>query len=204
MKALGWIALLGALLGGCGQMAQHEAPGAAWTNLNDGSLAQFDQIGDANWRMESGVIVADKGTGFLVTKKSYGDFEIRAEFYAESDTNSGIFLRCQDPKEIIGNGAKNAYEVNIWDDRPKQEHATGAIVDVAAVNPVPHAGGKWNTFHITAKGDHFVVVMNGMKTVDVHDGRHKRGPFALQHAPGVKGDTMPIKFRKVEVRELAG
>jgi hypothetical protein len=148
--------------------------------------------------------LADKGTGFLVTKASYGDFEIRAEFYAEADTNSGIFLRCQDPKDIVGNGAKNSYEVNIWDDRPKQEHATGAIVDVAAVSPVPRAGGKWNTFHITAKGDHLVVVLNGVKTVDVHDGKHKRGPFALQHAPGVKGDTMPIKFRKVEVRALAG
>jgi hypothetical protein len=203
MKRIGWVAVLVAFLGGCAEMAHHEGSGAAWTNMIDGSMSQFDKVGDANWRMEGGTIVADKGTGFLYSKKSYGDFEIRVEFYAESDSNSGIFLRCQDTKDIVGNGAKNSYEVNIWDDRPKQEHATGAIVDVAAVNPVPRAGGKWNTFHITAKGDHFVVVMNGTKTVDVHDGRHKRGPFALQHAPGVKGDTMPIKFRKVEIRELS-
>src|SRR5947209_14879328 len=123
MKSLGWVALLVAFLGGCGDMAQREASGAPWTNLVDGSLSQFDRIGDANWRMEGGVIVADKGTGFLVSKKSYGDFEIRVEFYAESDTNSGVFLRCQDTKDVVGNGAKNAYEVNIWDDRPKQERS---------------------------------------------------------------------------------
>ena len=92
--------------------------------------------------------------------------------------------------------------MNIWDDRPKQEHGTGAIVDVAAVVPMPKAGGKWNTYDITVKADHFVVVFNGVKTVDVHHSKFARGVIGLQHAPGVKGDTGPIKFRRVEIRPL--
>ena len=34
---------------------------------------------------------------------------------------------------------------------------------------MPKAAGKWNTYDITAKGDHFVVILNGQKTVDVTD-----------------------------------
>ena len=41
-----------------------------------------------------------RAPGFLVTKDQYGDFEMKVEFYAESDTNSGIFIRCQDPQKI--------------------------------------------------------------------------------------------------------
>jgi len=75
--------------------------------------------------------------------------------------------------------------------------------DTAAVDPMPKAGGKWNTYEITAKGDHLVVVLNGQKTVDVHDGKHARGFIALQYSVGNKKDSgLPIKFRNVQVRAL--
>ena len=59
--------------------------------------------------------------------------------------------------------------MNIFDKRPDPTYGTGAIVDVAKVEPMPKAGGKWNTYEITAKGPHLVVVLNGQKTVDVQD-----------------------------------
>ena len=44
---------------------------------------------------EGDAIVADqaKVSSFLVSKKSYKDFELRVEFWADHHTNSGIFLR---------------------------------------------------------------------------------------------------------------
>jgi hypothetical protein len=183
-------------LGGCAGLGQ----GGGWATMLDGtSLANWNQVGDANWRIADGAVVADKGTGFLVSKEQYGDFEIKAEFYAETDTNSGVFLRCQDPKKP---SAETCYEVNIWDIRPKPEYGTGAIVDVAKVDPMPKAGGRWNTYHITAKGDHFVVELNGVRTVDVRNAKHARGLIGLQHAKGVKDDLSPVKFRRVEIRPL--
>src|SRR5579863_10228543 len=72
-----------------------------WVTLFDGkNLDNFNKIGDANWRVEDGVIVADKGNGFLVSKDSYADFQIRVEFWVEPDSNSGIFIRCTDPEKI--------------------------------------------------------------------------------------------------------
>jgi Domain of Unknown Function (DUF1080) len=178
-----------------------------WITLFDGkSLDGFTKVGDANWRIEDGMIVADKGNGFLVTKTDHKDYQIRAEFWADADTNSGIFIRCTDAEKI---GAETCYEVNVWDTRPDPSYGTGAIVNVAKVNPMPHAGGKWNTFEITAKGSSFTVVLNGEKTVDnAQDAKLANGKVALQHgvsvkdANGVPNDKGVVKFRKVEIKPL--
>jgi len=179
----------------------------AWTALFNGKdLEGFDRIGNANWRIEDGVLVADRGNGMLVTAQEFGNFEMRLEFWADTATNSGIFIRATNPKEVT---AANAYEVNIWDERPEQKFGTGAIVNIAAVDPMPRAGGRWNTMEITARGDAFTVVLNGQKTVDnARDGKHARGRIALQHGDGIKdaqgmvNDRGVIRFRKVEIRTL--
>ena len=194
-------ALAAGVLAGCSMMQS----GSGWETLVDGGkgLENFDRIGDANWRAEDGAIVADKAreTSYLVTRKSYRDFEIRAEFWADKLTNSGIFVRAQNPKKI---GADSSYEVNIYDARPGQEYSTAAIVDFARI-PVPapyKAAGKWNTFHITAKGDQVTVLFNGQKTVEMRNSKFREGPFALQFGNHGKAPGAPIKWRKVEVRAL--
>ena len=166
---------------------------------NGTGLDNFTTLGDANWRMIDGAIQADKGSGFLVSKSSYSDFQMRVEFWADADANSGIFMRMQDTQKV---NAANSYEVNIFDKRPEQTYATGAIVDVAKVDPAPKAAGKWNVFEITAKGTQLTVVFNGVQTVNVQDSKHARGPFSLQYAPGVVKDSGTIKFRKVEIKPI--
>ena len=184
--------------------AQREA---GWIVLFDGkSLDNWNQIGDANWRIEDGVAVADKGDGFLVSKNAYGDFQLRAEFWVDDAANSGIFIRCADPAKV---GTATAYEVNIWDERPDPTYGTGAIVDVAKVSPMPKAAGKWNVYEITAMGSTFTVTLNGQKTVDgAKDSKFANGRIALQHGlgrkdeKGVANDRGVVKFRKVEIKPL--
>jgi hypothetical protein len=169
-----------------------------WITLLDSSkMGDWDEVGKANWEMKDGAVAADKLDGkelaYLVSKNSYKDFQIKAEFWVSDDANSGIFIRCEQPKSI---GGKTCYEVNIFDQRPDPSYGTGAIVDVAKVDPMPKAGGKWNTYEITAQGPHFVVVLNGQKTVDAQDSKHASGAIALQYGQGV------VKFRKVQIKPL--
>ena len=168
--------------------------GSGWTVLLDGkSLKGWNVVGDANWAVVEGVVQADKGAGFLVTPASYRDFQITAEFWVSDDANSGVFLRCSDPKTI---NQMNAYEVNIFDKRPDQSYRTGGIVDVAKPASVIQTGGKWNSYDITAKGSQLTVVLNGAKVVDVKDTKHAEGPIALQYGAGV------VKFRNVRIKTL--
>jgi 3-keto-disaccharide hydrolase len=172
--------------------------GEGWVTLLDSTkMGEWDRVGESNWRFEDGAVAADKRTGndpaYLVTKSPYKDFMIHAEVWASDDANSGIFIRCQNPKQITD---RSCYEVNIYDQRPDPSYGTGGIVHFAEVNPMPKAGGKWNTFEITAKGRVITVVLNGQKTVELRNTLFGEGPFALQHGQGV------IKFRKVAVKPL--
>ena len=171
-----------------------------WVTLVDGTRVPgaadgWTALGAGNWSVAEGSLQGKDGKmGYLVSKDSYTDFEIRAEFWADGPANSGIFLRCQDRNKV---GADNAYEVNIFDKRPDPSYGTAAIVDVAKVRqPGPMAADRWNIFEISAKGDRLVVVFNGEKTVDVADGKWKSGPIALQSAAGT------IRFRKVQIKAL--
>lgn len=161
-------------ISGCATM------GSDRVTLIDGEkgLDNFNRVGDANWRAESGAIVADKGMGgYLVSKNAYKDFEIRAEFWADHTTNSGIHFRASDPNKIADS---NSYEANIFDQRPVPSYGTGAITNIAMVDPMPKVGGKWNTYEIYAKGSEITVKLNGAVTVSIRDSRYASGPIALQ------------------------
>ena len=199
MRDLGWKVLGAAVLViGLTSCATGGGDGG-WTTLVDGTkgLDNFNRVGDANWTATDGAIQATQGgkdPGYLVSKNSYKDFVVRVEFWASDDANSGVFLRCQDPAKITD---ETCYEANIFDQRPDPTYGTGAIVKVAkVVQPMPKAGGKWNTYEITARGSRLILVLNGAKTVDVEDSKLASGPIALQWGRGT------IKFRKVEIKPL--
>jgi hypothetical protein len=198
-RAIGSFVATVALWGCASQPAVQADTG--WVTLIDGEtgLENWTRRGaDAHWRAADGVIEADKktnkpGGGFLVSKGAYSDFEIRAEFWVSDDAKSGIFLRCADSNNVSG---KTCYEVDIFDRRPDPTYGTGAIVNLAAAAARLTAGGHWNVYDITVRGKHLTVVLNGVRTVDVEDGTHTGGPFALQHNGGL------VKFRKVQIRPL--
>ena len=168
---------------------------AGWVTLFDGSnLNDWNQIGDANWKIVDGAVQADKGNGFLVSKNSYGNFQLRAEFWVDTAANSGIFIRCTNPEKV---GTDSSYEVNIFDTRPDPSYGTGAIVNIAKVSPMPKAGEKWNNYEVTANGPKLTVTLNGVRTVDgVEDSKFASGRIALQYGAGV------VKFRKVQVKPI--
>ena len=98
---LGLLLVMGLTVMGCSS-EMFSRGDTGWITLLDGSnpktLDNWNRIGDANWRAEDGAIVADKGKGgHLVSKNSYKDLQIRAEFWADHSTNSGIFFRISDP-----------------------------------------------------------------------------------------------------------
>ena len=186
--------VVAASLLGCAGNANRASDG--WVTLIDGGsgLADFVRVGDANWREQDGAVMADKGgkvSSHLVTRASFTDFVLYAEFWTSDDANSGIFVRLSDREKIT---ATNSYEVQINDKHPA--YATSSIVNFAKASPLSKAGGRWNTFEITAKGPRVIVKMNGQQTVDMSDRSFFHGPIALQYVTGV------VKFRKVQIKPI--
>lgn len=166
--------------------------GLSWTSLS-GSFDGWHQIGDANWRIEDGVFVADAGNGHLVSDADYDDFRIRLEFWVDEPANSGVFLRASNPESIT---QSNAYEVNIFDTRPDQTYRTGSIVEFISPSVSIITADRWNTYDITADGERLVVKLNGVTTAYIEDDTYSRGPISLQYGAGV------VKFRHIEIVAL--
>ena len=192
------ILTLAALVAGVGGMHQQAASAQTddgWITLFDGtSLENFTRVGDANWAVSGTDVAADRGGGHLVTRESYGDFELTLEFWVSDDANSGVFIRASDPETIT---AENAYEVNIFDTRPDQTYRTGGIVNLAPPLVEISTGGQWNTYAISARGPELSVALNGMQTVDrAMDERLTSGPITFQYGAGV------VRFRNIRIRPL--
>ena len=87
---------------GCG----HYLPSQGWITLIDGDagMENWTITGGGNWRAADGAIQADKsttkGASVLVSKKSFKDFELYAEFWASEDTNSGVYIRAMTPDNV--------------------------------------------------------------------------------------------------------
>jgi hypothetical protein len=168
-----------------------------WTLLFDGrTLSGLLLKGDADWKVDNGTLTATKGMGYLVTPRPYGNFELKADFWADKVVNSGILIRCADGPP---SGREACYEANIFD--AHAEWPTGSINNVKSVLPDrPNTTEKWNNLEITADGTHLIVKVNGKTTVDARDERRASGTIALQEG-GANASGL-IRFRNVKVRPL--
>ena len=188
------LVLLAACGGGSGGGAANVDEEGWQTLLNGSDLSGWTVVGDANWRVEDRAARADKSTAasFLVSKESFGNFDLELEFWVDPQANSGVFLRCQDPGTITDT---SCYEANIFDTRPDQTYRTGSIVNVAEPAEFVYTGGQWNRLKITADGQRLQVSLNDRAMVDTKDTRLSSGPIALQYGAGT------VMFRNVRIRE---
>jgi 3-keto-disaccharide hydrolase len=154
-----------------------------------GAAAAVVPAGGSHWEVVDGLLTAcGDPAGYLVSDQSYKNFVLSIEFKTAAETNSGVYVRS--PKESGG------YEVQIWRQQPAG-YNTGAIVGTGkTVRDYTFKANEWNRFEITADGDHLTVVLNGEKTLDVHDARFPEGNIRLQY------QQFPIQFRNIKIRPL--
>lgn len=166
-----------------------------WAILFAGhDLTSFNPLGDAQWNIIDDYVEADGYVGsWLVSRGGYRDFRLRVEFWPGPDSNSGIFIRCEDPAAITAN---SCYEINIYDTNENPDNRTGSIVNHVPPAVTTEANEQWNTYDIIAEGSRIIVTLNGTVTADIEDDSHPYGPFALQNNGGL------IRFRNVQLQPL--
>lgn len=152
--------------------------------------------GDAEWIFNNNELVGSPkkgGSGFVMTKNTYSDFELSLEFMPDDKVNSGVFVRCKDYE--ISN--TDCYEFNIWDLNPNQEYRTGGIVTRSSPLARVETNNKWNTYKIRCEENHIRAWVNGMLTANIKNGDLMEGYVGLQAA-----DSGQVKFRNVSLVSL--
>jgi hypothetical protein len=123
--------------------------------------------------------------GYLSSKANYKDLTLTIDFKTAEDTNSGVFVR--------GPAGGLGYEVQIWKAQPAGFN-TGSIVGAGKTDrEYKFIPDQWNHYEITAEGDHLTVILNGTKTLDIHDPQFSDGAIRLQY------QKFPIRFKNIKV-----
>jgi len=170
---------------------------AGWLSLFDGeTLFGWKANSDLNWRVEGGVIRADKGTpGLLLTTFELADYELRYDYRLEQNGNSGVFLRTVfNPKDP----AVDCYELNMCDTHP--DYSTGSLVAREKVQGEVGIKEGWRHFHVRVEGSHIIATLDGQQVIDFTDtsaAKRQSGFIGLQMNGG------QIEFRNIFLKPLA-
>lgn len=207
MKLTSGLAIVVLTSGLCANDARAaDKPKPGWVALFNGKdLTGWD--GDRTlWKVVDGRIVGDspgiRHNEFLATKIQYEDFELRLEFrLKDGKGNSGVQFRSKRlPKSraLVGYQADigKGYWGCLYDEHRRRKvlvHAPKSLAKVLKKD-------GWNTYVIRAKGDHIVMTLNGLKTVDYREPDKniaRKGIIALQvHS----GPAMRVEFRNLRIR----
>jgi hypothetical protein len=187
-----------------------------WKDLFATDLS--NTVDPAGWVFEGKELVA-KTHDTLWTKDSYGDFILDLEFKVIAESNSGVFLRSGDIKNVL-----SALEIQVHDSADGSKYGmVAAIYDAmppskSAAKPV----GEWNHFTITCKGPLVSVVFNGEEVINANldhwpevkknpDGTPNKFPVALKNfarqgpigLQGLHGKAQaPVWYRNVKIKVL--
>lgn len=164
-----------------------------WVSLFDGkTLNGWTNAGDANWRVEDGVITVDEGdAGLLVHNDTYKNYELKLEFKAAKGCNSGIFLNTAEVPEDVG---KDCFELNIAD--PDNPFPTGSLVLREKVEGAGETD-TWRKFEIRVFDDHVIVRLDSKLIVDYQSEIPTTGNLI-----GLQKNAGRVAFRNISVHKL--
>jgi len=211
---------------GCGTPRPTAAGGAltgGWVDLTDPRHWRSDG-GDAfpsGWALEDDALTrtADGVGGDLVSRETYGDFELALEWRVAPCGNSGIFYRGAEGGEAIYNTAP---EMQVLDntchsDAEVPSHTAGAAYDLyVPTADATRPAGEWNEVRILARGAHVEHWLNGVTIVEFEQGsaewnaRVAASKFVDEPGFGTYMDGLIglqdhgdlIAFRRIRIRRL--
>ena len=180
-----------------------------------------DKGGPAKWKVENGYMEVVGGSGDIVTKQTFGDYQLHVEFREPSPPsgnsqgrgNSGVFLA-------------GLYEVQVLDSYDNVTYADGQASAIYGQTPplvnASRPPGEWQSYDIVFTSPRFAdgkMVSTGFVTV-FHNGVltqdhtallgptvHHALPKWQAHDPAMpiklQDHTFPVRFRNIWVRPIA-
>ena len=195
--------VLGCLLSGGAALAQPAGP--ATPLFNGRNLDGWEIVNGGRFTVEDGVLKVNRGTGWLRSRDTFGDFVLTMEFrFLEPEAPSGIFVRTGPTSNDDENGWPNkGYQVQCMDTvtgdfplgqlmpygAPPFEHEFDSEALQRAYRPT----GEWHTYEITAQGENLWVRLNGELITTGTSIKQLTGHIGIQAEHGL------LEFRRIEV-----
>ena len=199
--------------------------GAGWKLLFDGRTTagwrgyRSDAVPSA-WRVVDGTLTKSTGTGDILTRDQYQDFELRFDWKLGTGGNSGVFYRSGEEYDHVywtGPEYQLLDDANAPDGRNRLTSAGSAYGLYPAPAGIVRPANEWNSSRIVVRGHHVEHWMNGQKLLEYelmspdweakvaaskfapwpHYGRLAKGYI------GIQGDHNGVlSLRNIMIREL--
>ncbi|MEM0969159.1 MAG: DUF1080 domain-containing protein, partial [Verrucomicrobiota bacterium] len=183
---------------------------SAWTDLFNGQdLSGWVIEKEAAFSVKDGLIVLNKGAGWLRSKDTFGDFELLIEFrFLEEKANSGIFVRTGPESHDDEKGWPNhGYQVQLMDNLSDFKPLATMLPygappfafehDLDAVKTAYHPDGEWNQYRILCVGETLEVRLNDVLVTRAWDIKVPTGHI------GIQAEFGHLEFSKLQVREVS-
>ncbi len=161
----------------------------------------------ASWTVKDGILSGTAGN-IKYERGQFADFHLRLEARSNHDHGSWVCVRAPDPNAYSLAWVPAGYHVVVgaW---PKGNF-TGDLTRLPSrVKEQLVQPDKWFTLEVIARGDHFVVKVDGKTTLDFTDakkelfsGEPKKAVSSGFIALSVSGRAGVTEFRKIEVKHL--
>lgn len=171
------------------------------------------------WVIEGGALAWRKGAGNLVTRETFGDFELELEWKISPGGNSGVMFGVDEKGDKHWHSGP---ELQILDDSKHRDGGnpltrSGALYALyAPAKPAAKAVGEWNAMRLKVQAGRVQSWLNGALVVDAQIGsddwnarvaKSKFAPFK-QFARVREGRIVlqdhndPVWFRNIRIRRL--
>ena len=198
------------------------------SNLNKWRKASSDSVPSSGWVVEKGAlsVLAGRKGGDIITRETYGDFELEWDFNLTQSANSGIKYQVNNMKNSqTGKTSPIGIEYQIIDDLNYPEVKTdpnGTSSTASAYLLYAPKGkkllppGQWNKARVISRGKHAEHWLNGVKVTSYERGtedfKAKVADCKFKDYPGYgASDTGHIMltdhgdqvyFRNIRIRRL--
>jgi hypothetical protein len=209
-----------------GAMSNSTTNSGEWKALFDGSSTtawrgyKMDTM-PSGWHIADGTLTKSDPTEDIVTRDTFGDFELELEWKIGKGGNAGVFYRGnEDFERIYFTGPE--YQLLDDDNHPDGKLRMTSAGSAFALYPSPpghlNPVGEWNRTRIVARGAHVEHWLNGAKLLEYElwspdwEARYRASKFA-EWAPqygrlksghiGIQGDHDGVlALRNIRIREL--
>jgi hypothetical protein len=196
-------------LSACAPMTVGDASSPASASIFNGvDLDGWVIENGGRFSARDGLLVVDKGTGWLRSEREYADFVLDLDFrFLEKNANSGIFVRTGATSKKDENGwPDNGYQIQCMD-TTSGEHPLATMIPygappfvheskleaiVAAYRPT----GEWNHYEISCVGENLAVRLNGTLVTTARSIANRRGHLGIQAEHG------RLELKDLRIREL--
>jgi hypothetical protein len=166
---------------------------------------------NAAFGVRNGLLVVNKGTGWLRSAATFGDAVFRLDFrFLEDEANSGIFVRTAATSKKDANGwPDNGYQVQCMDTLKPPRHVAAMIPyggegftdenhesDLDKIKQVYRGAREWNTYEITCRGEELTVKLNGSVVTKARNINNSSGHVGIQAEHGL------LEFRNLGIKTL--